>query len=191
MGRLFWKFFLSILLAQVAATIGIGGTIWLRDQARMQQAARRAARIDTGPPAEFMIDAAAATLGTAAPTRCATWSPSDAATAFTCSTHRPRHAGPGGARPKLRAQAERVLEERRVAARPCARLTGAGRRAATWPSPRAMATRRPRSGRARRRRGPWYGPRGPGGGRRRPGLAARPGFRRPDAAATSADAAAR
>jgi hypothetical protein len=34
MGRLFWKFFLSILLAQVAATIGIGGTVWLRDQAR-------------------------------------------------------------------------------------------------------------------------------------------------------------
>ena len=31
MGRLFWKFFLSILLAQVAATVGIGGALWLPD----------------------------------------------------------------------------------------------------------------------------------------------------------------
>ncbi|MDB5951906.1 MAG: hypothetical protein JWR65_3761 [Massilia sp.] len=55
MGRLFWKFFLCILLAQLAATIGVGTVFWLRDQARVQA-------IDVGPPAEFMIDAAAATL---------------------------------------------------------------------------------------------------------------------------------
>jgi signal transduction histidine kinase len=59
MGRLFWKFFLSILLAQVAATIGIGGTIWLRDQARQRNGEPT---LDLGPPAFIMLDAAAATL---------------------------------------------------------------------------------------------------------------------------------
>jgi signal transduction histidine kinase len=59
MGRLFWKFFLSILLAQVAATIGIGGTIWLRDQARHRNTEPT---LDMGPPAAIMLDAAAATL---------------------------------------------------------------------------------------------------------------------------------
>jgi signal transduction histidine kinase len=59
MGRLFWKFFLSILLAQVAATIGIGGTIWLRDQARQRNGEPT---LDAGPPAVIMLDAAAATL---------------------------------------------------------------------------------------------------------------------------------
>jgi two-component system OmpR family sensor kinase len=59
MGRLFWKFFLSILLAQVAATIGIGGTIWLRDQARQRNTEPT---LDLGPPALIMLDAAAATL---------------------------------------------------------------------------------------------------------------------------------
>ena len=57
MGRLFWKFFLCILLAQLAATIGVGSVFWLRDQARAQAPA-----IDTGPSAEFLIDSAAATL---------------------------------------------------------------------------------------------------------------------------------
>ncbi|NIA57872.1 HAMP domain-containing histidine kinase [Massilia sp. TW-1] len=59
MGRLFWKFFLSILLAQVAATIGIGGTLWLRDQARHRHGEPT---LDTSPPATIMLDAAAATL---------------------------------------------------------------------------------------------------------------------------------
>ena len=58
MGRLFWKFFFSILLAQVAATIGIGGAFWLRDQARQHQAPV----LDTGPPATIVLDAASATL---------------------------------------------------------------------------------------------------------------------------------
>ncbi|RSZ55887.1 HAMP domain-containing protein [Massilia atriviolacea] len=64
MGRLFWKFFLSILLAQLAATIGVGTVFWLRDQARTQAAvdSPRATGIDTGPSAEFIIDTAAATL---------------------------------------------------------------------------------------------------------------------------------
>ncbi|MFK3737879.1 sensor histidine kinase [Massilia sp. TN1-12] len=59
MGRLFWKFFLSILLAQVAATIGIGGTIWLRDQARQRNGEPT---LDASPPATIMLDAARATL---------------------------------------------------------------------------------------------------------------------------------
>jgi signal transduction histidine kinase len=59
MGRLFWKFFLSILLAQVAATVGIGGAYWLHDQARHRT---EAAEIDTGMPAQFLLDAAAMTL---------------------------------------------------------------------------------------------------------------------------------
>lgn len=58
MGRLFWKFFLSILLAQVAATIGIGGAFWLRDQARQKSVPS----LDSGPPAAVALDAAAATL---------------------------------------------------------------------------------------------------------------------------------
>jgi signal transduction histidine kinase len=59
MGRLFWKFFLSILLAQVAATAGIGGTMWLRDQARQRGGEPT---LDKSPPATIMLDAAAATL---------------------------------------------------------------------------------------------------------------------------------
>ena len=59
MGRLFWKFFLCILLAQVTATIGIGGTFWLKNRAIQQQ---RAEEIDTSPPAQMAIEAAAATL---------------------------------------------------------------------------------------------------------------------------------
>jgi two-component system, OmpR family, sensor kinase len=64
MGRLFWKFFLSILLAQIAATVGIGGAIWLKNRASAQE---RRLDIDTGPPAEIAIDAAAATLDAGGP----------------------------------------------------------------------------------------------------------------------------
>ena len=59
MGRLFWKFFVCILLAQMTATVGILGGIWLKD--RSQQSATPA-DIDTSPPAEMAINAAAATL---------------------------------------------------------------------------------------------------------------------------------
>lgn len=60
MGRLFWKFFLSILLAQLAATAGVGAAFWLRDQARAKETAPSA--IDTGRQAEFILDATALTL---------------------------------------------------------------------------------------------------------------------------------
>ncbi|MDN2709759.1 ATP-binding protein [Janthinobacterium sp. SUN118] len=59
MGRLFWKFFLCIMLAQVTATIGIGGTFWLKNRAALQE---RALDIDTSPPAQMAIEAASATL---------------------------------------------------------------------------------------------------------------------------------
>ncbi|SFM60599.1 sensor histidine kinase [Rugamonas rubra] len=59
MGRLFWKFFLSILLAQLAATVGIGGAIWLKNRNPERSPT---ADIDTSPPAEMAINAAAATL---------------------------------------------------------------------------------------------------------------------------------
>ncbi len=58
MGRLFWKFFVCILLAQLAATVGIGGAVWLKN--RNQQAGQT--DIDTSPPAEMAINSAAATL---------------------------------------------------------------------------------------------------------------------------------
>jgi two-component system OmpR family sensor kinase len=58
-GRLFWKFFLSILLAQVAAAVGIGSYFWLREQARLSNADTS---IETGPPAVFMLDSAAIAL---------------------------------------------------------------------------------------------------------------------------------
>ena len=59
MGRLFWKFFLSILLAQIAATVGIGGAFWLHDQARHRT---EAAELDTGMSGQFLLDAAGLTL---------------------------------------------------------------------------------------------------------------------------------
>ena len=59
MGRLFWKFFLCIMLAQITATLGIGGTFWLKNRAAQQE---RALDIDTSPPAQMAIEAASATL---------------------------------------------------------------------------------------------------------------------------------
>jgi two-component system OmpR family sensor kinase len=59
MGRLFWKFFLSILLAQLTATIGIGSTFWLREQARQLDGMEA---IDSSPPAGFLLDTAAVAL---------------------------------------------------------------------------------------------------------------------------------
>jgi signal transduction histidine kinase len=56
---LFWKFFLSILLAQLAATVGIGGAILLKN--RSQQSSSLV-NLDTSPPAEMAINSAAATL---------------------------------------------------------------------------------------------------------------------------------
>ncbi|QGZ42834.1 signal transduction histidine kinase [Pseudoduganella flava] len=59
MGRLFWKFFLCILLAQIAATVGIGGAVWLKNRAAEQG---RRLDIDTSPPAQLAIESAVATL---------------------------------------------------------------------------------------------------------------------------------
>lgn len=59
MGRLFWKFFFSILLAQVVAAVGIGGAIWLKNR---DNTPPRQQDIDTGPRAEDAIESAAATL---------------------------------------------------------------------------------------------------------------------------------
>jgi len=58
-GRLFWKFFFSILLAQLAATFAIGGAVWLKN---LQTEQTRRPDIDTSPPAEMAIESAAATL---------------------------------------------------------------------------------------------------------------------------------
>jgi signal transduction histidine kinase len=55
---LFWKFFVCILLAQLAATFAIGGAVWLKN--RSQQAQQ--SDIDTSPPAEMAINSASATL---------------------------------------------------------------------------------------------------------------------------------
>ncbi|SFN61187.1 two-component system, OmpR family, sensor kinase [Formivibrio citricus] len=58
MGRLFWKFFFFIWLAQLTATLGIGATFWWRDRNRdMQQA-----MIDASPPATISVELAAKTL---------------------------------------------------------------------------------------------------------------------------------
>jgi signal transduction histidine kinase len=56
---LFWKFFLCILLAQFAATVGIGGAIWLKNR---NQQSSPLMNLDMSPPAEMAINAAAATL---------------------------------------------------------------------------------------------------------------------------------
>lgn len=58
MGRLFWKIFAFTLLAQLIATMGIGGAIWMKhaaDDVLPNQ-------IDRSPPAAYTIEAAASTL---------------------------------------------------------------------------------------------------------------------------------
>ena len=58
MGRLFWKFFLAILLAQVAATLGVGAFFWVRSQAQ-DLAHAGASTVETGMRASATLDAAA------------------------------------------------------------------------------------------------------------------------------------
>lgn len=58
MGRLFWKFFFAIMLAQVGATVAIGGAFWLRDQAHRNTAPV----LESGPPAMIALAAAESTL---------------------------------------------------------------------------------------------------------------------------------
>ncbi|TFW23005.1 HAMP domain-containing protein [Massilia arenosa] len=64
MGRLFWKFFAAILLAQVAATIGVSTVFWLHAQARENEAR---SGLDSSHPATEHIEAAAATLEVGGP----------------------------------------------------------------------------------------------------------------------------
>lgn len=58
MGRLFWKFFFFIAIAQITTTFGVGVLFWVENLERNN----RASEIDLSPPASFMIRAAAATL---------------------------------------------------------------------------------------------------------------------------------
>jgi two-component system OmpR family sensor kinase len=58
LGRLFWKFFFFILLAQITATVGIGSILWL--EARSHE--RTHSDVDESPPAAFRVEAASATL---------------------------------------------------------------------------------------------------------------------------------
>ncbi|MCA1323543.1 ATP-binding protein [Herbaspirillum sp. alder98] len=58
MGRLFWKFFFFIAIAQITATFGVGVLFWVENLERNN----RSSEIDLSPPASFMIRSAAATL---------------------------------------------------------------------------------------------------------------------------------
>ena len=58
MGRLFWKFFVCILLAQLTATVGIGGAVLYKNRSQTSLVND----LDTSPPAEMAINSAAATL---------------------------------------------------------------------------------------------------------------------------------
>ena len=54
MGRLFWKFFFAIFLAQVVASLGVGATFWVRNQTEQ----RPLDAVDTGNRATSTLDAA-------------------------------------------------------------------------------------------------------------------------------------
>lgn len=54
MGRLFWKFFLAIWLAQTIAVLAVSSGIWIRDRNQ----ARRTERLEFGPPARTILDGA-------------------------------------------------------------------------------------------------------------------------------------
>ncbi|WLI90849.1 ATP-binding protein [Massilia sp. R2A-15] len=111
MGRLFWKFFACILLAQLATTIGVGTVFWLRDQARMQQAAAMPRAIDMGPSAEFMIDAAAATLAHGGSAALRDLVASEARNSIFVIDAEGRDMLGRDVPPEARAQAEKVLED--------------------------------------------------------------------------------
>lgn len=58
MGRLFWKFFFFIWLAQLTTIVGVSITFWLEHRAMDT----KQAGIDRSPPAGFFVETAAATL---------------------------------------------------------------------------------------------------------------------------------
>lgn len=59
MNRLFWKFFISILLAQITAAGGVAAFFWLREQNTEHTSA---VAIETGPRADDAIESASLTL---------------------------------------------------------------------------------------------------------------------------------
>ena len=58
MGRLFWKFFFFIWLAQLTAIVGIGISLWFKNHTLDE----RMEDIDLSPPAAFLVGSAVATL---------------------------------------------------------------------------------------------------------------------------------
>ncbi len=62
-SRLFWKFFVSILLAQMVAALAVGGAFWLKNRENEKIFERnQLASLESGPRAEDAISAAAAVL---------------------------------------------------------------------------------------------------------------------------------
>jgi two-component system OmpR family sensor kinase len=59
MGRLFWKFFFFIWLAQLTAIVGVSSLVWLKNRA---QEDRPLVEIAVSGPATFMVSSAASTL---------------------------------------------------------------------------------------------------------------------------------
>ena len=62
MGRLTWRFFAVIWLAQLAGILVIAGAVWLRHEAREAERI-----IDSSPPANFMVASAQATFAHGGP----------------------------------------------------------------------------------------------------------------------------
>ena len=58
MGRLFWKFFFFIWLAQLTTFLGVSSLVWVKILTQEE----RALEISLSPPASFAVNAAAATL---------------------------------------------------------------------------------------------------------------------------------
>ncbi len=58
MGRLFWKFFIFIWLAQLTTIWGVGSAIWLI----RHNESRNLSGVDTSRPASYFVEAAASTL---------------------------------------------------------------------------------------------------------------------------------
>lgn len=58
MGRLFWKFFFFIWLAQLTTILAVSVTFWLEHRAQVKMLEG----MDRSPPANFLVESAAATL---------------------------------------------------------------------------------------------------------------------------------
>ncbi|MDB5804879.1 MAG: histidine kinase [Betaproteobacteria bacterium] len=58
MGRLFWKFFFFIWLAQLTTVLGVSALVWVKIRAQEE----RSLEVSQSPPAAFAVGAAAATL---------------------------------------------------------------------------------------------------------------------------------